>query len=182
MGFLKKLFTGISVLIVAVCAMVLLCALNPGMTQSFSAMLYGTENMDGILSGFLNREEEEDLAETGTRADQVPSQPVTANVTPLAYEVTQESITTLPENVYGRSGYAPIQSSAESVSSAEASRLKTEIGYGPTGSDLQFDEEYYPYFAMLSDNQKSVYKQIYANARAMNASFASSTDGAATTS
>ena len=30
-----------------------MCALNPGMTQSVAAMLYGTEHMDGILSGFL---------------------------------------------------------------------------------------------------------------------------------
>ncbi len=39
-----------------------------------------------------------------------------------------------------------------------------------TGEDYSFDEEIYPYYSFLSDEQKAVYRQVYANAVAENSS------------
>ena len=40
-----------------------------------------------------------------------------------------------------------------------------------TGSDLEFDSNYYVYYTYLSENGKKIYKQVYANAIAYNKSF-----------
>lgn len=40
-----------------------------------------------------------------------------------------------------------------------------------TGSELSFDTRNYPYYGFLTDNEKSLYKQIYANASAINKTF-----------
>lgn len=42
---------------------------------------------------------------------------------------------------------------------------------GITGDNLTFDEEFYPYFGLLSENQKALYKQIYANAKNIETTF-----------
>ena len=41
-----------------------------------------------------------------------------------------------------------------------------------TGEEYSFDEGIYPYYALLDDEQKAVYHQVYANAVVQNASFA----------
>ncbi len=176
MGVIKKILTAIGVLVVAACAIILLCALNPGMTQSVAAMLYGTEHMDGILSGFLRDREAdpEESEQTPARRPQIPAgtgQSADPQDAP-AYQVVEETITVLPENVYGRSGYEPIQTQAQTVSTTEANVLVKGLTVGETGEDLDFDPVYYPYYAMLGDDQKAVYRQIYANAQAGNAAFA----------
>ena len=55
------------------------------------------------------------------------------------------------------------------------SSVKGELGiYGDseiTGEEYTFDTEYYPYYGYLSDDAKNMYKQIYANALEVEASF-----------
>ena len=53
--------------------------------------------------------------------------------------------------------------------------VKNEIGFyedsGITGEEYTFDTTYYPYYGYLSDDAKTLYKQIYANALALETSF-----------
>ena len=75
------------------------------------------------------------------------------------------------EGVVGRGGYVPVQGEAEQVDDKEAERLKGQYTYGETGEGLTFDSEFYPYYAMLDGDQQALYRQIYANAMAVNAVF-----------
>ena len=40
-----------------------------------------------------------------------------------------------------------------------------------TGENLEFDTTYYPYYGLLDENQKQVYKQVYANVEALETTF-----------
>ncbi len=75
------------------------------------------------------------------------------------------------EGVAGRGGYVPVQGETEQVDDKEAEKLKEQYTYGETGEGLTFDPEFYPYYDMLDADQQALYRQIYANARAVNGIF-----------
>ncbi|MBE5837442.1 transglutaminase domain-containing protein [Butyrivibrio sp.] len=54
----------------------------------------------------------------------------------------------------------------------EALEIIDSIDQGETGVGLEFDELYYPYYHMLNDRCKALYRQMYANAVALNTKFA----------
>lgn len=84
---------------------------------------------------------------------------------------TSQEKTKSPKAVIGRGGYVPIQGESEQVDDKEAERLREQYTYGETGEGLTFDSEFYPYYEMLNDEQRALYRQIYANALAVNAIF-----------
>ena len=53
----------------------------------------------------------------------------------------------------------------------KADEIETALSTGPTGDGLEFDEEFYPYYAMLDDEGQHLYRQIYANAMELNQDF-----------
>lgn len=70
-------------------------------------------------------------------------------------------------------GSDSIEASGNLISDEEASKLnKTSL----TGDNYQFDVEYYPYYGLLNDNEKKLYKQIYANINAVNTEFVPAMD------
>ncbi len=79
--------------------------------------------------------------------------------------------TKAPESVAGRGGYVPVQGETEQIDDKEAEKLREQYTYGETGEGLDFDPVFYPYYAMLNDRQKAVYRQIYANTEAVNRIF-----------
>ena len=54
-----------------------------------------------------------------------------------------------------------ITSDGEKIDESEVKNLK---GSDLSGENYGFDTKYFPYFAMLNDNEQKLYKQIYANA------------------
>lgn len=76
-----------------------------------------------------------------------------------------------PERVAGRSGYVPVQDDVEQIDEEEAKAIEKRYTYGETGEGLDFDTEYYPYYGMLSEKERSLYRQIYANSIALNRIF-----------
>ena len=88
------------------------------------------------------------------------------------YTAPLESSIHVPQGVSGRTGYEEPKETRRDITDKEADDLINSLGYGETGDDLSFDELYYPYYYMLDDDGKSLYKQIYANAKALNKSFA----------
>ena len=70
-----------------------------------------------------------------------------------------------PEDRQGLSGYQELEGTGHKTTEAPNS------GYGETGENLSFDTSMYPYYAMLNDDGKKLYKQIYANASVCNPTF-----------
>ena len=92
---------------------------------------------------------------------------------PLDYIAPLDTGTSIPDNLSGKTGYEKITVKEETVSDEEADRIEEELSTGPTGDDLFFDPEYYPYYAMLDDRGKALYRQIYANINELNPAFKS---------
>lgn len=86
------------------------------------------------------------------------------------YEPPDSETIETPDTVSGRTGYEPVQEEAEQILSEEGEDL--EESAGNTGSDISFDPEFYPYYAMLETDMRALYNQIYANAMDMVERFA----------
>lgn len=78
----------------------------------------------------------------------------------------------IPGKVAGLSGYIPVKATGTEISQAKADEIAKELSRGETGKSLTFDSEIYPYYSIINDTQKAVYRQIYANANAQNKHFA----------
>lgn len=171
MKLLKKIFYGIAILIMLCCIVVLVCALNPTLTQSLATTI-GDEketvapevNLDTELEG--NQQTQED--------QQVPDSP---EVTPgtqvqVGYIPPSEDAISLPEQVYGMSGYEPVKSNDKQLLDEEAEKLRDSLAMGDVGTNYTFDTEIYPYYGMLDGELQQLYRQIYANAIEQRESFA----------
>ncbi len=88
-----------------------------------------------------------------------------------AYVEPVTDAVTIPEVVSTLNGYKEITSSMAEVNAEEVKQLKEELSEGDTGALLVFEQTYYPYYHMLDDNEKELYRQIYANAFAMTEKF-----------
>ncbi|MBO7355889.1 MAG: hypothetical protein J6U50_04590, partial [Lachnospiraceae bacterium] len=172
MGFLKKLGYGLMAVITAVCLFVLLCALNPKLTESISGILYGEDGRSGLIGGRTS--ESENAPVPGVLPGGVVIHP-SGDADPAAlvpYTPYSGTITTIPENVLGRSGLAPVYGTGQELTEVQAREVTGNIDKGSVGDDLEFDPLFYPYYAMLDDTTRALYRQIYANARDMTAAFA----------
>ena len=72
----------------------------------------------------------------------------------------------------GKSDYVVTQPEVYDITDAdEAQQIVDNTGVGELGEDAEFDALFYPYYHMLQDKGKSLYKQIYANCNALNSEF-----------
>ncbi len=166
MKLLKKVFYGIAILIMIFCAVILVCAFNPSLTQSIVAAIGGKETTSLPVVN-----EEENV--TGDGPD-ISSGNV--NTTPeqvlVGYIAPSEDAIVLPEQVHGKSNYEPIKSNEKQLDDDEAEDLRDRLAMGDVGEKLTFPSEIYPYYAMLDGDLQKLYRQIYANALEQKVSFA----------
>lgn len=157
---------GIAVLCLLLCGGILVFALNPDMTSSLAQKLYGNtvdmppgteETGEGQTSGNGNI--------SVTLPNGMPEE-MNGYVAPSMDQMQ------IPEDVSGRTGFTPVQPEEQQIPDQEAQNLKETLGSGETGEGLSFSAEEYPYYQMLSENQQSVYRQIYANAQNLTEKFA----------
>ena len=157
---------GIAVLCLLLCGGILVFALNPDMTSSLAQKLYGNtvdmppgteETGEGQTSGNGNI--------SVTLPNGMPGE-MNGYVAPSMDQMQ------IPEDVSGRTGFTPVQPEEQQIPDQEAQNLKETLGSGETGEGLPFSAEEYPYYQMLSENQQSVYRQIYANAQNLTEKFA----------
>lgn len=87
------------------------------------------------------------------------------------YIAPDESDITAPSEVAGKNGYKQIQGDEQQIDDRTADDIQNQLDFGNTGDGLNFDALYYPYYAMLDDTGRHVYRQIYANANAVNDAF-----------
>ncbi len=176
MGFLKKLGYGLLAIIIAVFVFVLLCALNPSLTESISGILYGSDGRSGLIGGRVS--ENIEAGSPGVLPGGVVIQSVdgTDPASLVPYTPYNGTITTIPENVIGRNGYTPVTGTGEEITDTQAKEVKGSIDKGSVGDELEFDPLIYPYYAMLDKTTQALYRQIYANAVNVVSSFAPCTE------
>lgn len=166
MKVVNKIMIGIAVLCLLLCGGILVFALNPNMTSSLAQKLYGNtvdmppgteETGEGQTSGNGNI--------SVTLPNGMPGE-MNGYVAPSMDQMQ------IPEDVSGRTGFTPVQPEEQQIPDQEAQNLKETLGSGETGEGLSFSAEEYPYYQMLSENQQSVYRQIYANSQNLTEKFA----------
>lgn len=86
------------------------------------------------------------------------------------YIPTDKAAVTVPEELSGRSDYVPVKAESRTVDDEAADELQLSVG--ETGAGLDFDPAFYPYYGMLDEAMKSLYRQVYANTAALNNDFA----------
>lgn len=152
-----------------------MCAFNPSYTQFLSQALYGSEegagshaDADGVAdssAGGAATVLVQTGEDNGINLNGLAALGDSIYVTP-----TKEQVST-PSQVSGKSGYEQIKEDAEQVEEEEGSLLQDELETGAVGDDLSFDEELYPYYAMLTEPMQKLYRQIYANATELVSAF-----------
>lgn len=166
MKVVNKIMIGIAVLCLLLCGGILVFALNPDMTSSLAQKLYGNtvdmppgteETGEGQTSGNGNI--------SVTLPNGMPGE-MNGYVAPSMDQMQ------IPEDVSGKTGFTPVQPEEQQIPDQEAQNLKETLGSGETGDGLSFSAEKYPYYQMLTENQQSVYRQIYANAQDLTEKFA----------
>lgn len=88
------------------------------------------------------------------------------------YTAPNQNNIKVPDALKGRAGYQEIKDAGEKVEDDELKKLTQNLDYGNLGSLLTFDPLYYPYYGMLSNLEKNVYRQVYANANDLKSIFA----------
>lgn len=201
MKVLRKILYGLLLFFILCCALIGLCAMNPEMSEQIAETLHlekadddspeaetdaagddadNAEETDGngdtdsnaLLGSVMSTDTPENadrpIYETRTNpasgADE--AQNVSTRSNPPIYGITT------PADVAGKNGYQPIQESSSEINDEEAEWLLNEIDVGQTGDGLTFDIRFYPYYAMLDETGQHLYRQIYANANALNDRFA----------
>lgn len=164
MKLLKKLFYGLMIICMIICGMVLVCAMIPGLTDQIALVLYGEKAEGPEQETPLTQPlyPEYTISESSTAGidwEHMPFQDQTGYRIP-----SKEQIITTPDQKK-KTGYLGVKSDGTELEEQEAEQLEEKLGIGELGSGLQFNELFYPYYAMLTPQMKELYCQIYANAQ-----------------
>ncbi len=114
--------------------------------------------------------------ETGPEDNASDETLVSENYAGEAYIPPDEGSLSVPEPLAQRTGFEPVSAKIDTVPDEEAERLEQELSVGETGDGLEFDPLIYPYYAMLDETEQHVYRQLFANANALNDRFRSVED------
>ncbi len=161
MKILKSILIIIAVLLALLCGFFVVCAYNPEISKNLGQAM----SRAGVQS--LGPAPEEEASEVAGEAEET----VSGN-SPQSEEAPAGEETETQEIVTDLGGYVPPQERIEELDEEEAEKIKSQLSKGETGENLEFDRAFYPYYAMLGDKEKSLYRQIYANAMALNGEFA----------
>lgn len=110
--------------------------------------------------------------EAGALTGSVASTGNTRAVDNADTDESAESRLKVPGKVAGLSGYIPVKATGTEITQTRADEIAKELSKGETGSSLTFDSDLYPYYAIINETQRALYRQIYANANAQNRHFA----------
>lgn len=168
MKLIKKILYFILGMLTVLVGFVLLCAFRPDVAKAVGEFLYPEQEL-AVATQVSNMPEREmpDIEQNDEEeVEQGLGEEVTAEYIPSSPDKI-----VIPENVSGRNGYQQIKDEQEQIDDATAEQLLRQLDTGYTGDGLEFDTVYYPYYAMLDEKGKYVYRQIYANASELYAAF-----------
>ena len=189
MRIVEKLLYGVGGLLALILLFIALCNHNPDIATNIGERLGKTdENVDEMLEAEMP---EANMSEMGmpilgrngeTRTgNYVIKTTVTQGEQPAAEspnsddEEAEEHLN-IPNKVAALTGYIPIKSTGTEITQAKADEILATLSKGKTGEGLTFDEEFYPYYGMINETQKALYRQLYANANDMQKNFSPVTD------
>ena len=183
MRFLKRLIYITAVVFVISCMLSGISIFRPDITDNIETFLYSGQESAETIGGDYDLEEEttgypDDGAEneeTGQKEGAFETEPLKNDVIAESlvsdYILPNQSEIVVPKNVSGRNGYQQIQENREQIDDEAAKELQNQIDTGYTGEGLDFDGVKYPYYAMLDDRGKHIYRQIYANTNELYSAF-----------
>jgi len=180
---LKKILYFILLLFALLCGLIIACAFHPELTASIADFLnldrteipVTSEEMIPEAEGnsLVSKQSEVQPNNDGnTETDRITRDGMAndsgkegiADDIASEYLPPSQSELVIPQNVSGKNGYQEIQDAREQLDEDEAYKCQEQLDYGNTGDGLLFDAVYYPYYAMLDEKGKHLYRQIYANA------------------
>ena len=169
MKVIKSIFYVLVGLLMAVCVGVLVCALNPSLTQVLAKRVQALQQnaAGGSFASDPGRGQ-------GTLPEAVPGINVDwmGDRETRGYLVPSVMPQNLPEEVNGLWGYEPVSADTQQIVREEAENLGDILAGGVLDVEFMHPESFYPYYLMLEPELKQLYKQIYANALSMVTSFA----------
>lgn len=162
MRILRKILYFILVLFGLLCVLMVVCAFTPDAAEAIAGFLYPEQGQTTVTE--ISSDPEETNSQTNRQGI---DEDITSDYIPPS-----QSEIVIPENVSGRNGCQQIQDEQEQIDEETAELLQSRLDSGYTGDGLDFDAVYYPYYAMLDEKGKHVYRQIYANANELYPAFA----------
>jgi hypothetical protein len=198
MRIVEKILYGLCGLLALILLFVALCHYNPELSSKIGSMLEnkaggndvestgeistsGTNNADNTEASSVEAQSEESESDETETEELGINITVTVGTLPAAEsadseDATEEDRLTIPSKVAGLTGYIPVKATGTEITQTRADEIKSTLGKGNTGDNLEFNEEIYPYYGIINDTQKTIYKQIYANADDELKRFAPATD------
>ena len=159
------------------CTGILVCAFNPALTAKLAEKIEGTSGSNGEISGGEQQPGipagDQLSGSGGTDGIQNSDMRYPDSAQPgintgwmngrgdSAYEQPEQTPVSAPDGFAHLMGFEPVQGDEEQILDEEADNLIGILATGNTGSELSFDAEYYPYYAMLQPAMQQLYKQIY---------------------
>ena len=161
MNIIKKIIYALLALFGILGIFVIVCAFNPDITNAVAGFLYHDD--PGKEQGITQQVIPDDVGIRNAADDDAENAAIAQGMT-TDYIPPEQSELVIPDDVAGRNGYRQIQDQQEQVDDDTVKKLEQELDTGNTGDGLEFDPLYYPYYEMLNEKGKHLYRQIYANA------------------
>ncbi len=181
MRIVEKVLYGIGGLLALILLFIAFCSHNPDIAAKIGERLGKAD--ENVEEAFEAGEAEARVPETGESREvsYVIKTTVTQGEQPAAESPNSddgepEEQLNIPNKVAALTGYIPIKSTGTEITQEKADEILETLGKGKTGEGLTFDEEFYPYYDMLNETQKALYRQIYANADDMEKHFSPVSD------
>ena len=186
MRIVEKILYGFGGLLAIILLFIAICHYNPelaekiGANQKVQAVEVDTAQRAGempvakvsvTLGELPAAENTRALTETAAKSNTAPGNN-TRSAEDADSDKSAESKLKVPGKVAGLNGYIPVKATGTEITQTKADEIAKELGKGETGSSLTFDGDIYPYYAIINETQRAVYRQIYANANAQNRHFA----------
>lgn len=176
MKIIKRFLYFILAIVMLLCALILVCAFNPSLTEKLAALVSGnsgttqTDDRNDADGNGLDTIPGDDQESASGAIGDVGST-VGASGSGVYVPPAQEDVSS-PASVIGRNGYEPVWENGQEIGDRDAEELQEDLEIGETGDNISFDTSVYPYYGMLDKNQQALYRQIYANALELTTSFA----------
>lgn len=171
MKIVLKILGGIGTLVALLLLLIILCHLNPDLSKNIGqvvAQMVPTktektvepERAAGNTQSVINIVNPEKGGEGTTPKEDAGLSPESLQTQYVSPEPTDLKVDAI---VLGLNGLEEIEDIGETITREQAKEIEAELPMGETGEGLDWDGEMYPYYAMLNDSGKELYRQIYAN-------------------
>lgn len=160
MRIVEKILYGFGGLLALILLFIAICHYNPELAVKFGA----DRKADAAEANVENRASDMLMVNSTVTFGELPA---AENA-----QAQTENALKIPGKVAGLSGYIPVRATGTEISQTRADEIAKELSKGETGSSLTFDGDIYPYYDIINETQRAVYRQIYANANAQNRHFA----------